>query len=150
MIFNEIVKEEIKAKKLDWNNNPDIGDIENSKIVSLYYGTHTKDIKNIFREGIYAGKNGYVLCSLEPHTAFAYAAMSDSLKESAVSLQDRTIFKINVPHRFISDNIIVNNSNGDYKDWGKSDVEYYALNEARIPNHIPVEFIEGYMTKNDC
>lgn len=150
MIFNEIVKEEIKSKKLDWNNNPDIGDIKNSKTVSLYYGTYTKDVKNIFREGIYAGKDGYVLCALEPYTAIAYAAMSDSLKESAVPLQDRIIFKINIPRRFVSNNIVVNNNNGDYKDWGKSDVEYYALNEVRISNHIPVEFIEGYMIKNDC
>ena len=36
MIFNEIVKEEIKSKKLDWNNNPDIGDVKNSKTISLF------------------------------------------------------------------------------------------------------------------
>lgn len=150
MIFNEIVKEEIKLKKLDWNNNPVIGDIKNSKTVSLYYGTHTSNIRNVFREGIYAGNDGYVLCSLEPHTAFAYAAMSNTIQESAVPSQDRMVFKITVPYNFVSNNIVVNNNNGDYTDWGKSDVEYYALNEVRVLNHIPVEFIEGYMTKNDC
>ena len=34
-----------------------------------------------------------------------------------------------------------------YERWGKSDVEYYALIEVRIPEYIPVEFIKGYIKK---
>ena len=36
-----------------------------------------------------------------------------------------------------------------YEGWGKSDVEYYALVEVFVPKYIPVNYIKGYMVKND-
>ncbi len=155
MLIDSIVKETIKNKQIDWRHNPKIGWIEQSDTVSLYYGTTESNLRKILREGIYAGPHGYVLCSVEPHTALVHARMRALLFESDTpfSIEETpVVFAVGFPSSFYSKMKIIEDpkqrmEKNIYESWGKSDVEYYALISVGIPNHIPVKYINGYMVK---
>ena len=114
------------------------------------------------KEGIYAGSDGYVLCAAEPNTAYLHAAMRCMLRENkydsfSVPSKTRAIFVLDVPLRYLNEKHLL--AEGDkaeylknkelYEEWGKSDVEYYSLIDVKIPEHIPVDFVKGYMIRND-
>lgn len=155
MKINSIVDEMVKNKRMDWINNPTIGWVEDSNTMVLYYGTTQSNLQKILREGIYAGRDGYVLCSLEPNTALIHARMRSLVCESnsPFSIKETpVIFSVVFPSSFYNKMTVIKDPKRRmkkkvYESWGKSDVEYYALISVGISNHIPVKYINGYMVK---
>lgn len=154
MRFSNIVTETVNTKKLDWVRNPKIGFVAESTRTRLYYGCDTSKLKKIFREGIYGSDDGYIMCSAEPYTALSHATMRQALTES-LDDNSRAVVVVDVPLSFFNDReIVVENDRHRrftntklYEEWGKSDCEYYALINVMVPDHIPVQWIRGYMTK---
>lgn len=155
MKINSLVNVAVKNKKILWDNDPKIGWVDESDIITLYYGTIQSNVAKILREGIYAGEDGHVLCSLEPNTAVIHSTMRSLISESGRSfsmVDTPVVFKINFPYSFYSKMVVFEDPNERmdkeiYESWGKSDVEYYAFINIGVPNHIPVEYIKGYMVK---
>lgn len=155
MKIESILEETVKNKIIPWNNNPTIGWIENGDNFTLYYGTNKSTIKSILNEGIYASDDGYILCSLEPNTALINSRMRNLLCESGHPfsiVNTPVVFAIVIPTS-VSNNMVILEDPKErmkkeiYESWGKSDVEYYALIAVGIPEHIPVNYIKGYMVK---
>lgn len=156
MKINQLIEQEVKNRKLKWNNRPDIGWLIESDTIRLYYGTDIRNTKKIFKEGIYANTDGYVLCAAEPNTAQLHSViriLSESKQtDHSISNNQKAIFIVDVPKKY------TNQINSEarlydkelYESWGKSDIEYYALVDVKIKNHIPVDWIKGYMIQNDC
>ncbi len=156
MKFDKIIDEAVKNKGFGWINNPSIGWISDADPMRFYYGTTASNIKKILLDGIYAGDDGYVLMAAEPHSALAHASMrSPFIEGSMFDEEQNVIFIVEFPRSYLAkSHLLVENdrqarfTNKElYEDWGKSDVEYYALIEVRVPEYIPVEFIKGYTTK---
>lgn len=155
MLIDNIVKETVKNKQIDWTYNPRIGWLAEADTIVLYYGTTKSNLQKILREGIYANDKGYVLCSLEPNTALVHARMRSLVYESSTPFSIKEIpvvFKINFPYSFYSKMVVFEDPNkrmekNIYESWGKSDSEYYALINVGVPNHISVKYINGYMVK---
>lgn len=138
-------------KKLEWNADPKLGWFMESDPLTLYYGAQKKEVEAILENGIFADDSGFVTCAFEPYTAYSQGAV---LTES-IDQQERVVFIIEMPLAynekhpvFVEDDKIVNKEL--YEEWGKSDSEYYALVEAKVAKLIPINFIKGYMIKNDC
>lgn len=155
MKINQLVEQEMNVRKLNWDGRPKIGCLVESKLVRLYYGASLKTVKRIFKEGIYAKDDGYVLCAAEPNTALLHSIiriLGESTNPSfIISRNEKVVFVIDVPRKYIKEAISEEKffDKELYESWGKSDVEYYALVDVKIKNHIPVNWIKGYMTKND-
>ncbi len=152
MKFSELLNNSVMDKKMKWEDDPKIGWFMESDPITLYYGTQQNNIDAILEQGILADSSGYVTCAIEPYTAFSQG----SLLTESISKQKRVVFVIEMPLEFSKNNpIVVENGyekleNGElYEEWGKSDVEYYALIEAKISKLIPVNFIKGYMVRDD-
>ena len=146
----DLVSEQTTSKKLEWTDDPSIGWFLESNPCRLYIGANEDNISDILENGIFADDDGYIKCALEPHTAH-FNAMP--LTES-VSDDKRVIVVVDLPQGFTTKNPIYTENNKVtnkelYEGWGKSDVEYYALVEVFVPKYIPVNYIKGYMVKND-
>lgn len=150
MKFFDIVKQDKLKKRMNWINNPVIGNIFENSSITLYYGTVKQNLNIILEHGIYAGDDGYVLCAIEPNTALAHAAMRTNLNENrnfkSIPFNSRIVFVIEYSNG-INNNMIIKENKIEYDKWGKSDVEYYALQEINIPTRIPSERIKGYMIR---
>lgn len=150
MKSSELFEQQVKSKKMDWVNDPDIGCFLANNPVKLYYGTSENRVKSVFENGIHADDTGYICCALEPYTANSQAM---PLTESYDS-DKRVVFVIEIPvsysktHPFYCESEKVLDKKL-YESWGKSDVEFYALVNVEVPNHIPAKFVKGYMTKDD-
>lgn len=155
MKIGSILEETIKNKIIPWNNNPTIGWINGGNNFTLYYGTDESKVKSILNEGIYASDDGYVLCSLEPNTALINSRMRSLLCESDQLfsvVKTPVVFAISLPTSLASNMKVFEDpkermNKEIYESWGKSDAEYYALIAVGIPEHIPVNYIKGYMVK---
>ena len=150
MKISQLVTEHVKAKKLDWIEDPVIGWFMESDPVRVYYGANESDVADILENGIYADENGYVKCALEPYTAHHHAMPLTETYDK----DNRVVFVIDIPTNhtthnplYIKDQAATNKDL--YESWGKSDVEFYALVDVESPKHIPVSYIKGYMIKND-
>ena len=147
---SELIEQAIKSKKIDWISDPEIGWFLESDPIRLYYGAKENEIASILENGIYADENGYVCCSLDPYTANYHAMpLTESYNEDK-----RVVFVIDIPASYTAKNPFFVESERItdkklYEKWGKSDVEFYALENVEVPKHIPVKFIKGYMVKND-
>lgn len=157
MKFDQIIDEAVNSRVIGWNNNPSIGWIAGSDLMHFYYGTDVTKVKQILRDGIYAGDDGYVLLAAEPYSALAHSQMRSQLIEGMMfDDNDDIIIVVEFPRNYLAKKhlLVENDSAGRftnkelYENWGKSDVEYYALIEVRVPEYVPVEFIKGY-TKNN-
>lgn len=154
MRFTSIVTETVQNKKLPWVKNPEIGFLAESPRTRLYYGSDSLKLKNIFREGIYAADDGFILCSAEPYTALSHATMRQSLTES-IDDTTRCVVVFDVPLSFFDKNeLVIENDTKKrftdlklYEEWGRADCEYYALINVKVPDHVPVTWIRGWMTK---
>jgi hypothetical protein len=151
---------------------PKIGWWLDKKIVTFYHGTHKSNLPYIEKTGILAPREGptagLVSIALEPNTSHGYAAMSGAGGESAfraagasvknVPHADRITFILAIPQSYFfprmapqrgnvsSEKDKLTNKNRYDKEIknGKSDVEYYALTEIRLPNSIPLQYIKSY------
>ena len=149
MKINDIIKERVEVKKIDWNSDPDIGWFLETDPCRIYYGTDINDVETILEKGIFADDDGYVKCAMEPHTAHYHATpLTESVDDNV-----RVIFVVDIPQDFSTANPLYTEFDKEkdlYENWGKSDVEFYALTDIYVPKHIPAKFIKGYMIKNDC
>lgn len=156
MKIESIFEDTTKRKRLSWDGNPSIGWLLNNNKINLYHGITLEKLDSVFKEGIYADDSGFVLCSAEPNTALYQAQMNAVLREDRIKTlpsKDRAVCVITLPSLFLyNKQLVVENDlsnrftdNKLYESWGKSDAEYYALIDVNVPNHIPVEFIKGYM-----
>lgn len=164
-----------QTKQMPWDSRPKIGWWLDNNPVRFYHGTHIRNLEGILENGIYAPKEGYtagwVSLALEPNTAFGYAAMSGSggetnfrslgTKATSTPANERVVFVLEIPQSYFQSKMGTQGGNVEeyrdrltnpelYKKWkemGKSDAEYYAITEIRIPKHVPVEFIVGWMKK---
>lgn len=154
MRFTSIVSETVQNKKLPWVKNPEIGFLAESPRTRLYYGCDSSKLKTIFREGIFAAEDGYIMCSAEPYTALSHATMRQSISES-IDDTTRCVVVVDIPLGFFDkQELVIENDSKKrftnqklYEEWGRADCEYYALIGVRVPDHIPVSWIQGWMTK---
>jgi len=148
MKITELIKERVDVNKIDWVDDPSIGWILESSPCRIYYGAQHDDLVSIMENGIYASDDGYVKCSMEPRTAHFQAT---PLTES-IDNDNRVVLVIDIPESFSAANPLYTDFDREkdlYESWGKSDSEFYALYDISVPKHIPVEYIKGYMIKND-
>lgn len=164
-----------KTKQLRWNGNPKIGWWLDNDPVTFYHGTHINNIIGILKDGIYAPKSGptagFVSLALEPNTSFAYASMSGAGGESGfrgagqaarhTPKEERVVFVLEIPQSYFKSRMAPARGAMDverekltnkekYDAWvktKKSDQEYYAITEIRLPKHVPAKYIVGYMLK---
>lgn len=158
MKIDNLVEESLRNRKMNWNGNPDIGCHANGTSLTLYYGTSLSNVKNCLREGI-VPVDDYVLFAAEPNTALSHAAMATQVGSSRINApyNKRAVLEVSIPLDFLQGkSIISENDQHDrftdkklYESWGKSDAEYYALINILVPSHIPVEYIKGYMVRED-
>ncbi len=157
MKFDHIIDETANSRVVGWIDNPNIGWISDADPMRFYYGAPATKVKQILRDGIFASDDGYVLLSAEPHSSLAYAKMRTPLTEDIMFSDEEqsVVFIVEFPRNYLAKrHLLVENDKQSrftnkelYEEWGKSDVEYYALIEVRVPEYIPVEFIKGYTTK---
>ena len=127
-----------------------------AKSARLYYGTSISNIKHIFKEGIYAGEDGYVLCAAEPNTASLHSTIrilsKTSNPEFSIPQNEKVVFSIDVPRRYIKESDIreENFLIKAYMNLGVNQMLNIMLwLTLKMKNHIPVDWIRGYMVKDD-
>lgn len=81
MSFSDFLLEKKSAvRDLPWDKNPKIGWWKDHDHVTLYHGTHDRNVESIARHGLRSPKEGstagHISMALEPHTAHAYASMT--------------------------------------------------------------------------
>lgn len=171
----EILNEKVNYKP--WSGNPNIGWWEDQKPLTLYHGTHQSKIEDILKSKLVAPSEGptahWVSLALEPNTAFGYASMrggesafrAAGAKAIHVPAEERAVLILSFPGgkeqllQMGMDTRIRGNDpiakekllNRDlYEKWkaqGKTDQEYYALTELRLPKELDRKFIVGVMRK---
>jgi len=159
-----LLLEYIKQQK--FNPSPKIGWWLDNDPITFYHGTHIRNKEYVEKEGLMSSE-GWVSLALEPNTAFGYASMSgvggeknfrkSTTKVEYVKPKDRIVFVVRLPKSLILKKMapergamqstktkLVNKS--EYEGWKKSDQEYYALTEIRIPKVEP-KYIVGFEIK---
>lgn len=165
----------INENKLGWIKNPIIGWWLDSDPVRFYHGTHSRNVKGIMKNGIYAPTSGptadWVSLALEPNTAHGYASMSGAGGESefrgigdkvvTTPHHERTVFVLEIPQSYFlpkmadargamvasRDKLTNRDRYEEWKKSGKTDQEYYQITEIRLPKRVPPEYIIGYMNR---
>ena len=174
--FKEILNESLilieAISKQPFNKNPDIGWWLDNNPIRFYHGTHKDNLDFITKNGILAPKEGstagWISLALDPNTAFGYAAMSGMGGETAFRSagkkvkstppKERIVFIVELPKAMVlssmapergamqsTKNLLKDKS--IYDKYTKSDQEYYALTEIRMPKKIDPKYIKGYMVK---
>lgn len=161
--------------KIGFEHNPKIGWWKDSEEhMTLYHGTHDKNVPDILKNGL---KNkdkttGMISLTHDPHTAHGYAAMSGGeanfrsagARATHTPHEDRSVIKFKVPKKWVDKHIDKNlrgnigTAEGNLKDKtkydmhaasGKADHEYYAMSEIRVSKEVPAKFIVGHMKKKE-
>lgn len=157
MKIEHVINEIYDTSQKSWNGNPTIGWYNDNLNYRLYYGTHISKVKENIKEG-FNSRHDDILFAFEPNTALVHAAMRihNSLGRLDLDINKRAVIEVVVPRDYLHDNIIIENDINNrlhtkkiYEQWGKSDVEFYAFVNVKIPTHIPPDFINGYMVKNN-
>ena len=156
------------------NKNPKIGWWLDQDPIIFYHGTHYSRLDDILKNGLKAPTEGptagWVSLALEPSTASGYASMhggESSFRKAGekaqhVPMQDRRILVIQIPKNYVLQHMAPARGNMDnerdkltneerYRKWaesGKTDQEYYALTEIRLPKEVPGSFIKGWMKRS--
>lgn len=117
----------------------------------------------------------WISLALEPHTAHGYASMSGAGGETAykssadgsfrsstniktTDKKERVVFIVELPKSLVLSKMAKERGamqstknrlkdRQEFEDWKKTDQEYYALTEIRMPKKIDTKYIKGYMTK---
>ena len=167
--YKQFLEEGIK--KIPFDKNPKIGWWLDNDPITFYHGTHIDNLEFIIKNGIKAPTEGYtkdwVSLALDPFTGRGYAAMSGVGGETAfrsagkkvktTPMNERIVFKIQLPKSLVLKKMAKGRGEmqstlnrlkdkKEYENWTKSDVEYYALTEIRMPKKIDTKFIKGYAT----
>ena len=169
--FSEILLEK-KIKEKSFDKNPKIGWWLDMDPIRFYHGTHIRNIEFVEQNGLLAPSTGstagWISLALEPHTAHGYASMSGAGGETAfrdagskaqiTDKKERVVFIIEIPQKIVLSKMakergamqstktrLVNRE--EFEAWTKSDQEYYALTEIRMPKVIDPKYIKGYMKK---
>lgn len=162
MLYLELIENKIPFK------NPQIGWWRDNDPLTLYHGTHKRNLESILENGISAPKSGptagWVSLALEPNTAFGYASMSGEsafraagAKAVHVPMKDRVVLVLEIKWSDLEGKFTFGGNTEIpyshltqkelYDRWKKSDIEYYQQAEIRVPKHVPAKYIKGYMTK---
>jgi len=177
MKFKNYLKEQqhIEDKEIPFEHDPKLGWWQDQEHVTLYHGTHKRNLKSIYQHGITHKDptSGMISLALEPHTAHGYASMSaaggehhfrySGGKARNTPHEDRVVFKLKVPKHWIeqhkdsqyhgnlghSKKRVTDKSEYEKlsKDPEHKDYHYYAMSELRTKKEIPKEFIVGHMHK---
>lgn len=171
MRYQEIIKE--KANKRPWNGNPTIGWWLDNDPVTFYHGTHETRLEDVFEHGLIAPTTGptkdWVSLALEPNTGHGYASMTGGessfraagARARHVPQEERIVFVLQISQSYFlqkmapmrgaveeyKEKLTDRNLYEAWKEQGKTDQEYYAITEIRLPKSVPVNFIVGYMKK---
>lgn len=165
---------ESSVNLIPFEKNPQIGWWEDQDYVTVYHGTHDRNIPDILQNGLHRAdpKTGMISVTADPFTAHGYAAMSGAGGEAKfraagarpvhVPEEDRSVIKMHIPQawlkanmdRNLSGNIGVSKdrlmSKDAYVKWkqeNKPDFQYYQTSEFRLAKSIPTNFIVGIMKK---
>jgi hypothetical protein len=131
----KIFVEDLSNREIPWESNPNLGWWRDQDPITLYHGTHKRNISSFLENGILLPKNPpanripEISLALDPYTAFGYAAMSGSggevgfrqagSKVSTTPVEDRVVFKLEIPMNFIlkyyDGNLGGNRDSGDIK-----------------------------------
>lgn len=160
-----------------WRGNPQIGWWEDQTPLILYHGTHQSKIQDILKSKLVAPTQGptadWVSLALEPNTAFGYASMrggesafrAAGSKAINVPSHERAVLILSFPggkeqllklgmDQTVRGNdpqarekLLNKNLYNKWKSMGKSDQEYYALTELRLPKQVDRKYIVGVMKK---
>lgn len=163
-----------EASVMPFNKNPTIGWWLDQDPITFYHGTHKDRVDDILRSGLRAPVEGptagWVSLALEPSTARGYASMhggESSFRKAGgkaqhIPMQDRRVLVIQIPKEEVLSKMAAARGNMDnerdkltneerYRKWvasGKTDQEYYALTEIRMPKEVPSKYIKGWMQKS--
>ena len=161
---------ESKIKKVPFQRAPKIGWWKDNKVLTLYHGTHIRNIEYVEKNGLISPKEGYtagiVSLALEPNTSWGYASMSSTGGESSFRTagtkvkntpqKERVVFVIEMPIDYVLKNILPINYDSSkdkltdkslYEKWTKEDQLYYALTELKFKIPVEPKYIKKYMTK---
>ncbi len=159
--------------EIPWNKNPKIGWIWDQDPITFYHGTHYSRLEAVLENGLKAPETGptagWVSLALDPHTGAGYAAMhggessfrAAGAKAVHVPMKDRRILVLKIPRDYVLQHMAPARGNmanerdklenkERYLKWvasGKTDQEYYAITEIRLPKVVPPQFIVGWMRK---
>ena len=157
-----------EAKKLTWDENPNVGWWRDAKKLRLYHGTNIVNIESVSKTGLSKmdPDTGMISLAIEPFTARGYASMyggeSDfrkaGRKAKHVPMNERAIFVFDIPMDWIlkhydpdlSGNMSYKKrleDKSEYDNFTGPDYSYYALTELRVNTPVPAKFIVGYMIK---
>lgn len=165
--FIEYLNESIREIAI--SRHPKIGWWLDNDPVTFYHGTHKNNLSFISKNGIVAPTSGptahWVSLALEPNTAHGYASMGGEsgfraagAKAVLVPHNERITFVLKIPqHHFLPIMAPARGAMEDIRDklenkarylaWsdsGRSDQEYYAITEIRLPISVSPKFIVGY------
>jgi hypothetical protein len=172
--FSELLLEK-KLKKIPYDKYPDIGWWLDQDPIRFYHGTHIKNTEWVEKNGLLAPESGstagWISLALEPNTAYGYASMSGAggetefraagAKPVTTKGKDRVVFVVDLPRKLVQKKMAPERGamqstknrlkdKGEYEAWaetGKTDQEYYALTEIRMPDKIDPKYIKGYMQR---
>lgn len=162
--------ENMMIRKLPWNGRPRIGWWQDNKTVTMYHGTHLRNLESVSKNGIdrFDPNTGMISMAFEPNTAYGYAAMSGAggeanfrkvgAKPVNTPKEERMVLVFEIPMDFIKKHYDPKFSGNTPKEKEKitnklkykpgADFNYYALTELRFKAKIPVKYLVGYMLKN--
>jgi hypothetical protein len=172
MRITELLNENLNL--IPFEKNPQIGWWEDQEYVTVYHGTHDRNIPAILQNGLNRPdpKTGMISVTSDPFTAHGYAAMSGAggeakfraagAKPMHVPDEDRSVIKMQIPIAWLKANMDKNLSGNiglakdhlaskdAYVKWkqdNKPDFQFYQTSEFRLAKPIPVDYITGIMKK---
>jgi hypothetical protein len=171
MRLSEFITE---SSQLAWNGDPVIGWWEDAKVLTMYHGTHLRNLDSILKNGFnkFDPQTGKISMAFEPNTAFGYASMSGAggeanfrqagAKVTNTPSDQRVVFVVRLPMQWVLSNMDPNLGGNlgterkrltnkaeyvKYMQQGGDDQSYYQLAELRFAVAIPAKYIIGYMQK---
>jgi hypothetical protein len=168
------IKELLNEDLIPFEKNPSIGWWADQDYVTVYHGTHDKNIPAILQNGLNRPdpKTGMISVTSDPFTAHGYAAMSGAGGEAKFRVagakpvhvpdEDRSVIKMRLPIEWLKANMDPHlsgnigqakdhmQSKDEYVKWkqaNKPDYAYYQTSEFRLKKAIPTDFIVGIMKK---
>lgn len=174
-IYDNQSDSSLPAVAEDFDHNPDIGWWKSHKHMTVYHGTHDKNVPHILKHGLNHKDptSGMISTTHDPHTAHGYASMSNAGgehhfrkaggKPRNTPHEERSVIKLKIPHHWAKkhmDTELRGNLNDtkkrmsdenrykEHKASGKPDHEYYQTSEVRFKKEIPAKFIVGVHKKH--
>ena len=161
---------EKKIRKIPFVRLPKIGWWLDNDPITVYHGTHIRNIDWIEKNGLVPPTEGYtagvVSLALEPNTSWGYASMSGTGGEAAfrsagaavksTAQAERVVFVLEFPKNYLLKRILpINyttsqkklNDRSEFDKWTRTDQEYYAITELKFKGTVEPKYIKSYMVK---